>query len=296
MGRKWWIVLVIAIAFVGVRPAAASQHWVWPLDQHEVGHPFDLSHGPYGAGNRGADLRGHTGDVVRSVAAGTISYVGVIDHVRIVVVDHGAQRSTYQPVAARVKVGDGVTAGQVIGTLLDEGSHCRDTACLHLGRKVGDSYLDPLALISAHGNFRLISPEGPPPTPPTEFGGELLRPVGGRITSPYGMRTHPITGVRKLHDGTDFGVACGTAVHAAATGLVVMRGQDPAYGNRIILSHPGGLTTSYNHLQSQSVSVGDRVGAGDVVGHAGATGLATGCHLHFMAQKGGKTVNPMDLL
>lgn len=296
MTHKPLIVLIAAILMCGVQPATAAGRWVWPLDHHEVGRPFDPPDNPYGAGNRGVDLRGQVGDVVRSVAAGTVSYVGTINHVRVVVVDHGAERSTYQPVEPGVERGDGVTAGQVIGTLLGTGTHCLDGPCLHLGRKNGDTYLDPLALISAHGTFRLISPEGPPPSPPSDLGRTLRRPVGGPITSPYGMRVHPITGVRKLHDGTDFGVPCGTAVHAAAAGIVVARGADPAYGNRIVLQHRGGLTSSYNHLQSQSVSVGDAVDVGDIVGRAGATGLATGCHLHFMVSKDGQTINPMTML
>ncbi|MEO6473089.1 MAG: peptidoglycan DD-metalloendopeptidase family protein, partial [Aeromicrobium sp.] len=203
--------------------AGAADHWLWPLEGHEVGKRFDLPNGPYGAGNRGVDLRSQVGAVVNSVAAGVVSYVGTINNIPIVVVDHGRERSTYQPVDVSVQVGDSVTAGQSIGSLLGAGSHCPDSACLHLGRKIGDDYLDPLALLSTGGRVRLISPDGPPPTPPFGGDGSLRRPVGGPITSPYGMRVHPITHERKLHDGTDFGVPCGTPVHAAALGTVSSR-------------------------------------------------------------------------
>lgn len=277
-------------------PASASGAWHWPLEGHEVGRAFDLPYSPYAAGNRGVDLRGQIGERVSAVAAGVVSYVGTINHVRIVVVDHGAERSTYQPVAATVRVGDAVNTGHEIGTLLGDGSHCPDGACLHLGRKAGDIYLDPLALMANGGQFQLISPDGPPPSPPFGSTGTLRRPVGGPITSPYGMRVHPITGVRKLHDGTDFGVPCGTPVHAAASGVVVTRSFNAAYGKRIVLEHAGGVTTSYNHLSSQSASVGDRIKVGQVVGRVGATGLATGCHLHFMVTNSGRTINPMGML
>lgn len=276
--------------------AFAGERWSWPLDSHEVDREFDLPDDRYGAGNRGVDLRGHVGDAVRSVASGRVSFVGTIARVRIVVVDHGRERSTYQPVAATVRVGDAVTAGQQIGTLLAAGSHCAGSPCLHLGRKAGDEYLDPLALMATSGRFQLISPDGPPPAPPFGAGGTLRRPVGGPITSPFGMRVHPITGVRKLHDGTDFGVPCGTPVHAAASGTVVTKDIDPTYGHRVILEHQDGLHTSYNHLSAESVRVGDRVEVGDVVGQSGTSGLSTGCHLHFMVDKGGKPVDPMTFL
>ncbi len=194
-----------------------------------------------------------------------------------------------------MKVGDAVRPGQVIGTLLGSPSHCSG-ACLHLGRLVGDDYLDPLELLGG-GRFRLIDPKGKPPAPPGGVGGHgLQRPVGGPITSPYGMRVHPVTGERKLHDGTDFGVPCGTPVHAAAAGTVTGRSYSGAYGKRIVIRHRPGFETSYNHLSAQSVSVGDRVTAGQVIARSGNTGLSTGCHLHFMVRKGGKPVNPQEFL
>jgi murein DD-endopeptidase MepM/ murein hydrolase activator NlpD len=212
-----------------------------------------------------------------------------------VTIDHGQERSTYQPVTARVKVGDAVRPGQRIGTLLGSPSHCSG-ACLHLGRLVGEDYLDPLELLGG-GRFRLIDPQGEPPAPPAGIGGHgLQRPVGGPITSPYGMRVHPVTGKRKLHDGTDFGVPCGTPVHAAAGGTGVGRSYSGAYGKRLVVRHRPGFETSYNHLSTQSVSVGDRVTAGQVIARSGTTGLSTGCHLHFMVLTSGKPVNPQEFL
>ena len=296
MTRKFVAATLLFLTFFAPASAVAGEQWVWPLDSHEVGREFDLPDDPYGAGNRGVDLRGRVGDTVRSVAAGEVTFVGTIAHVPIVVVNHGRERSTYQPVAATVHVGDAVTAGQHIGSLQNAGSHCVDTACLHLGRKAGDDYLDPLALMGTTRRFQLINPDGPPPPPPVAQAGLLRRPVGGPITSPFGMRVHPITGVRKLHDGTDFGVPCGTTVHAAASGTVITSGFNAVYGDRVILRHEGGLTTSYNHLSAESARMGDPVQAGDVVGRSGTSGLSTGCHLHFMVEKGGKPVNPMGFL
>jgi murein DD-endopeptidase MepM/ murein hydrolase activator NlpD len=194
-----------------------------------------------------------------------------------------------------VQVGDAVSARQVIGTLLGEHSHCPG-ACLHLGRRVGADYLDPLDLLGG-GRFVLVSPDGdPPPPPPAGVAGDLARPVGGPVTSPFGMRVHPVTGVRKLHDGTDFGVPCGTPVHAAAAGTVTAAGSAGAYGRRITIRHGGGLETSYAHLSVLSVPVGATVAAGDVIARSGTTGLSTGCHLHFMVRTHGTLTDPMSLL
>jgi murein DD-endopeptidase MepM/ murein hydrolase activator NlpD len=85
-------------------------------------------------------------------------------------------------------------------------------------------------------------------------------------------------------------------VHAAGDGVVVSRRFSGAYGNRVMVRHADGLETSYNHLASQSVSVGQRVTTSTIVGRVGSTGLSTGCHLHFMARRGGRLVDPMSLL
>jgi murein DD-endopeptidase MepM/ murein hydrolase activator NlpD len=132
-------------------------------------------------------------------------------------------------------------------------------------------------------------------------GGWLSWPVTDTyITSPYGMRLHPILNYWKLHDGTDFGAGCGTPVYAAASGTVVSAYYDDAYGNRITINHGNvngvGLATSYNHLTSFAASYGEHVGRGELIGYAGTTGWSTGCHLHFMVFENGSTVDPMTWL
>jgi murein DD-endopeptidase MepM/ murein hydrolase activator NlpD len=127
--------------------------------------------------------------------------------------------------------------------------------------------------------------------------GLLLRPVGGPVTSPYGMRVHPITGVYKLHTGTDFSAACGTPVRAAADGVVSSAAMQPAYGNRVVISHaPLGIATTYNHLSRFAVSSGAAVRRGEVIGWVGSTGYSTGCHLHFEVMAAGGYVEPASWL
>jgi murein DD-endopeptidase MepM/ murein hydrolase activator NlpD len=137
-------------------------------------------------------------------------------------------------------------------------------------------------------------------------GGALSYPVNAGITSPYGMRTNPVTGIYKLHDGTDFGVGCGTPVHAAASGTVIQTALTIGYGNQLVIDHGvirgAGVATSYNHLMSFTRGYGAHVSRGDVIGYSGGgegmygAGYSTGCHLHFMVYVNGGTVDPMGWL
>lgn len=123
----------------------------------------------------------------------------------------------------------------------------------------------------------------------------LVLPGIGGISSPYGMRTHPITGAHKLHTGTDFQVADGRA-YAAAAGTVAAVTRDAAYGNMVTIAHGKGVTTRYAHLARSLVKPGDTVAAAQVVGRIGSTGLSTGPHLHFEVQVNGQFQNPATWL
>ena len=128
----------------------------------------------------------------------------------------------------------------------------------------------------------------------------LIYPVHSYITSPYGMRFHPTLHIWELHDGTDFGVPCGTPVHAAADGRVMSEYYSTGYGNQLMLDHGVvdgvSLQTSYNHLTSFVASAGEHVEQGEVIAYSGTTGYSTGCHLHFMVYENGDTVDPMTWL
>jgi len=132
--------------------------------------------------------------------------------------------------------------------------------------------------------------------------GTFSPPINGPITSPYGMRVHPITGVYKLHDGTDFGAGCGTPIRAAAAGRVIWAKNRGGYGYQLAIDHGVirgvNLVTSYSHMPVAGFAVGSgsQVDRGQIVGYVGATGYATGCHLHFMTYEDGSTVNPMRWL
>ena len=122
-------------------------------------------------------------------------------------------------------------------------------------------------------------------------------PVPARITSAFGMRFHPVLRYWKLHDGTDFGAACGTPIRAPRAGRVAERYYNVGYGNRLMIDHGylGGryVTTGYNHASRYTVRVGQRVQKGQVIGYVGSTGFSTGCHLHLMVWLNGRLRNPM---
>lgn len=118
-----------------------------------------------------------------------------------------------------------------------------------------------------------------------------------RVTSPFGWRTHPITGRQHLHGGIDIAAPNGTPILAAKAGVVVISLYGSSYGNYVVLSHPDGTRTLYAHMSQRSVSAGDTVSQGQTVGLVGSTGSSTGNHLHFETWTGSSSssrVNPMQ--
>ncbi len=130
------------------------------------------------------------------------------------------------------------------------------------------------------------------------IGGEMAWPVPGytRITSNYGMRTHPITGIYKLHTGVDLGAPMGANFVAANDGVVTKAGYNGAYGNMVIIDHGGGISTLYAHGSEILVTVGQTVKKGDIILKVGSTGYSTGAHAHFEVRVNGQVVNPLPYI
>ncbi|PWN01748.1 M23 family peptidase [Nocardioides silvaticus] len=144
--------LVVTLLVLLAAPAAAEDDpvGVWPLHpEPEVVARFDPPATPYGPGHRGVDLLGRAGQPVRAALAGTVTFAGMLAGRGVVVVGHGDTRTTYEPVAARVSVGDAIGRGAVIGALQSFASHCAPRTCLHWGWLRGEVYLDPLRLVGA---------------------------------------------------------------------------------------------------------------------------------------------------
>lgn len=116
------------------------------------------------------------------------------------------------------------------------------------------------------------------------------------ITSPFGMRNHPTLGRPVKHNGIDFGSGRGTEIYAASNGKIVLAEFNSSFGNYIVIEHKDGQSTAYAHLDRLSVSKGDVVSKGQIIGYSGSTGRSTGPHLHYEVRTNGVPVNPKDYL
>lgn len=118
------------------------------------------------------------------------------------------------------------------------------------------------------------------------------------LTSPFGYRTHPISGVYKLHAGVDLACAAGTEIYASRSGTVTSAGYDSSMGYYVQIDHGDNYRSIYMHMTRYIVSAGQRVTAGQVIGYVGSTGAATGPHLHFgiYDKSQGCYVNPMAFI
>lgn len=128
--------------------------------------------------------------------------------------------------------------------------------------------------------------------------GGYIWPVSSRkINSPFGPRNTGIAGASTNHKGVDIGgVYYSSQVHAAKAGTVIVSQYSSSYGNYVVISHGSGNTTLYAHMSSRSVSVGQTVAQGDVIGITGSTGISSGPHLHFEITENGVRVNPLNYL
>lgn len=120
---------------------------------------------------------------------------------------------------------------------------------------------------------------------------EYINPVTGVTSSGFGYRLHPIKNEVKYHYGTDLAADTGTQIHAFADGTIVAQGNSDSFGKYVMIDHAGGYRTLYAHCSQLCMSCGS-VSRGDVIALVGATGEATGPHLHFELERDGVYLNP----
>lgn len=174
---------------------------------------------------------------------------------------------------ARAATGE-VQLGDVLYVGIDQGGGHR-TQLMHWGEGASAQWYDALGRFERQGAVGL--------------------PVAGHVTSPFGLRMHPILHILRMHKGVDIGVAWGSPVHAAMDGIVAIAGQAGGYGNLIRINHAGALQTGYGHLSRIMVRPGERVQRGEVIGLSGSSGLSTGPHLHWEVARNGVLVNPLSI-
>ena len=121
---------------------------------------------------------------------------------------------------------------------------------------------------------------------------ETCKPVDGIKTSDFGQRVHPVSGEESFHYGLDIAADEGTKILSFADGVVRESGTNSSYGNYIIVDHADGISTLYAHCSKVTAKQGDKVKAGDKIAEVGATGIATGNHLHFEVWRDGKILDP----
>ena len=134
--------------------------------------------------------------------------------------------------------------------------------------------------ISKSGASEHVLPAEEQPALTSEIDGHRL-PVNGTVTSPEGWRRDPFNGELRFHRGTDVAAPLNTAIQAVEGGVVVESGPKGGYGNAVVIRSESGRRTLYGHNETNLVHVGDRVQAGDTIAKLGATGRATGPHVHF---------------
>ena len=118
---------------------------------------------------------------------------------------------------------------------------------------------------------------------------------GARLSSPFGLRKHPILGFTKHHNGTDFAAPTGTPIMASGNGTVIKAGWCGNGGNCVRIRHNSSYTTGYGHLSKFATKTGRRVRQGQVIGYVGNTGMSTGPHLHYTVKYNGKFINSQKL-
>ncbi len=123
-----------------------------------------------------------------------------------------------------------------------------------------------------------------------------IQPVQGYASGGFGYRADPFNGTRDFHPGLDISAPVGTKIIAPADGVAVFANRYPAYGKLVVLEHRFGISTRYGHLSQIVVLNGQKVKKGDIIGYVGATGRATGPHLHYEVRLQGQPLNPFIFL
>lgn len=315
--RAALLLLTVFVALIGwaaTPPAFAQVAFTVRPVPGAVLAPFAAPPQPWAAGHRGVDLAASSATPVRAPADGVVTVAQVVVDRPVITLRHADSSghvvlTSYEPVDAAVKVGDRVKAGQAIGWI-GRGAHCSQR-CLHWGLRVDGQYLDPLSWLAA--SVRLLPTDSTPiplPAPPPRqilapaaslvSSGGGIKPAEGPITSPFGLRYHPVLHVWKLHDGVDIGAPCGSPVRSVWGGTVVSVEHNIAWGNRVVIDHGRvnghSVRTSYNHMSGFTVRPGQIVSAGGLVGNVGSTGYSTGCHLHLQLWLDGRIVDPLSVV
>ena len=182
----------------------------------------------------------------------------------------------------------------LFGKLLERDSSCEDIADVRVFLLGGIAPSVMKRLREEQQKQEAAQNGGNKKPAPSYSGGALLWPCDSTIiTSEFGYRIHPLTGIYTGHTGIDIGCSMNSPIYAAEAGTVILSEWYGGYGYAVVVDHGGGITTLYGHNDYCIAQVGDRVERGDVIASSGNTGWSTGPHLHFEVRVNGDYVDPM---
>jgi len=187
-----------------------------------------------------------------------------------------------------------ISAGDSIELLETKTGSGDKSELLYVALKLGTSLRELYRFRTDDGTIDYFDPDG-------ETGKRFLtrRPVqgGGRLSSRFGYRVHPIFHTRRLHTGVDLAAPRGTPIYASGDGVVGRVGWVSGYGKKVEIDHVNGFETGYGHMSrfADGLKAGSRVRQGQIIGYVGSTGNSTGNHLHFEIKVNGRVVDPLSV-
>lgn len=187
-----------------------------------------------------------------------------------------------------------ISAGDSIELLETDADAKGKKELLYVALKLGTSVRELYRFRTDDGTVDFFDPSG-------ETGKRFLtrRPVkgGGRLSSRFGVRVHPIFKTRRVHTGVDLAAPTGTPIYASGDGLIEKAGWVSGYGKKVEIEHVNGFETGYGHMSriADGIKAGTRVRQGQLIGYVGSTGNSTGPHLHFEIKVNGRFVDPLSV-
>jgi len=194
---------------------------------------------------------------------------------------------------------DGVHAGDKLGVIFEDFRYQGES--IFTDKVLAAEYTTPtgsyqrIRFTLSDGKTDYFRPDGDTELQRTAFDRKPIE--GGRMSSGFGFRIHPIFGFSKMHAGVDFAAPRGTPIHATADGTIKFRGRQNGYGNMVELQHSGGISTRYGHMSAfnDDFQEGAKVKRGDVIGYVGSTGSSTGNHVHYEFRVDDEPENPLTV-
>jgi murein DD-endopeptidase MepM/ murein hydrolase activator NlpD len=251
--------------------------------------------GSYVLGQKPADITFPAEDVeATDVAALPTIYRSIWETARKHDIDDATTRRIVAMFAYDIDLTKKIAAGDSIEILETQQDPAGRQELLYVGLKLGTTTRELYRFRTEDGSIDFYDPDG-------ETGKRFLtrRPLqgGGRLSSRFGSRVHPIFKSRRMHTGIDLAAPRGTPIYASGDGTIEKAGWVSGYGRKVEIAHVNGFETGYGHMNAfaDGIKPGVRVRQGQIIGYVGSTGNSTGNHLHFEIKVNGRVVDPLSV-